>query len=69
MQLVVALSKPRPVVQLLDGDGRTKPVCATPPRGAMQPKLVFPLVQGDDVEILIMTKEGVRTDRLELKRD
>ena len=26
-------------------------------------------VQGDDVEILIITKEGVRTDRLELKRD
>jgi len=26
-------------------------------------------LQGDDVEILVITKEGVRTDRLELKRD
>ncbi len=27
------------------------------------------ILQGDDVEILVITKEGVRTDRLELKRD
>ena len=26
-------------------------------------------LQGDDVEILIITKDGVKTDKLELKRD
>ena len=26
-------------------------------------------MQGDDVEIVVMTKEGVRTDTLSLKRD
>ena len=26
-------------------------------------------MQGDDVEILIMTKDGVKVDMLELKRD
>ena len=27
------------------------------------------LLQGDDVEILIITKDCIKTDRLELKRD
>ena len=27
------------------------------------------VLQGDDVEILILTKDGIRTDKLELKRD
>jgi hypothetical protein len=26
-------------------------------------------VQGDDVDILIITKEGIKLDKLELKRD
>jgi hypothetical protein len=25
--------------------------------------------QGDDVEILVITRDGIKTDRLELKRD
>jgi hypothetical protein len=31
--------------------------------------LVLCGLQGDDVEILIITKDGIRTDKLQLKRD